>query len=63
MKLIEFRDGERDVVDHVAVMMAGMKTWEYTYEQALHLAEQKLLTDRLKVAQDALVREHFRKRF
>lgn len=62
MKTIEFRDGEHDVPDHVAVMLAGMETWTMTYEQAIRASENKLLSDRLNEAQRSLVANHLKGR-
>jgi hypothetical protein len=60
MQRLEFRDGERDVVDHLAVLMAGMETHTMTYEQAVRATERKLLRDRLNEAQRKLVAGHMR---
>lgn len=62
MKTVEFRDGERDVPDHVAVMLQGIETHTKTYQQAIRASEQKLLTDRLNQAQASLVADHLQRR-
>lgn len=60
MTTIEFRDGEKDVPDHVAVMMKGLETHTMTYEQALRASEQKMVKDRLNYEMNSLVADHFR---
>lgn len=61
MKTLEFRDGERDVPDHVAVLMKGLRTWELTFDQARDLAHTNQLRQALDVAQRDLLRQHFRR--
>jgi hypothetical protein len=41
-------------------MLSGIETWKYTYQQAIEIANQRLLGDRLDRAQRELVREHFK---
>ena len=60
MTTVEFRDGERDVPDHVAVMMQGLPTHTMTYEEALRLSEKRMVNDTLNQAQQRMVAEHFR---
>jgi hypothetical protein len=60
MTTIEFRDGEKDVPDHVAVMMKGLETHTMTYEQAVRASEQKMVKDRLNYEMNSLVADHFR---
>ena len=60
MKTVEFRDGEKDVPDHVAVLMKGMRTWEMTYEQARERMNYNLLRQRLDIAQRDMIRQHFK---
>lgn len=60
MTTIEFRDGERDIPDHVAVMMRGIETHTMTYEEALRLSERKIVSDKLNLAQADLVAAHFK---
>ena len=57
---IEFRDGEKLVPHHVGVLMKGIETHTMTYDQAIKLANQALLRNRLDAAQKSLVNEHFR---
>lgn len=60
MKTVEFRDGEKDVPDHVAILMKGMRTWEMTYEQAREQAHTNQLRQALEVAQRDIIRQHFK---
>jgi undecaprenyl pyrophosphate synthase len=60
MKTLEFRDGEKDVPDHVAVLMRGLRTWELTYVQAREQAHNNQLRQALEVAQRDLIRQHNR---
>ena len=60
MKTLEFRDGERDVPDHLALLMKGMRTWEMTFEEARDRMHTHKLRQALDQAQRDLVREHFK---
>ena len=60
MKTVEFRDGERDVPDHLAVLMKGLRTWEMTFEQARQQAHNTMLKRALEGAQRDLIRQHFK---
>lgn len=59
---IEFRDGQKDVPHHVGVLMKGLATHTMTYGEAIRIANQKLVMDRLNAAQKQLVNSHFRTR-
>jgi hypothetical protein len=60
MTKVEFRDGERDVPDHLAVMMRGLETHTMTFEQAVKASETKMLTDRLNLEMKSMVADHFK---
>lgn len=60
MTKVEFRDGERDVPDHLAVMMRGIETHTMTYEQAVKASETRMLTDRLNLEMKSMVADHFK---
>lgn len=62
MKTVEFRDGERDIPDHVAELLRGVDTFAYTYDQAVRLSEQELLRKRLNDAQRTIVDEWMRRK-
>jgi len=57
---VEFRDGEKLVPHHVAVLMKGLDTHTMTYDQAIRAANQALMKNRLDQAQRDLVNTHFR---
>lgn len=61
MALVEFRDGSREVPDHLADLMAGLDTYKLTYEQAKDQANQKLTRDLLDRTQQQLISNHFRR--
>ena len=60
MKL-EFRDGTREVPDHLADMMSGLTTYALTYEEAQTEANQRIVRDRLNKAGDKVVFDHLKK--
>lgn len=62
MKTVEFRDGERDIPEHLALLMKGMNTWEMTFEQARDRADVKHTQQALQRAQNELIQQHFKKR-
>jgi len=62
MKTVEFRDGERDIPDHVAEILRGVDTFAYTYDEAVRLSEQELLRKRLNDAQRTIVDEWMRRK-
>lgn len=57
--VLEFRDGPRLVPEYLVVMMSGIETAMYTYEQAVALANQNALGDQLGRVRERMVREHF----
>ena len=57
---VEFRDGKRQVPDHVAEMMESLPTHTMTYEQAMEKANWKLADDHVSRAFDGFVQSHFR---
>lgn len=59
---IAFRDGARTVPDHVAAMLTSVDTWKYSYREAMDVANNRLLGDRLDKVQRDLIRDHFRTR-
>lgn len=60
--LLEFRNGPREVLDHIAVHMRGMETFKVTYEEALAEVNKKLQRDFINSAADKVINEHFRVR-
>jgi hypothetical protein len=57
---VEFRDGKRDIPDHLADMMIELPTHTLTYEQAVEKANWKLANDHINRAYDGIVQAHFR---
>ena len=60
MKRLEFRDGDKDVPDHVAILMKGLRTFEMTYQQARDQAHNNQLRQALEVAQRDIIRQHMK---
>lgn len=60
MKEVEFRDGKKLVLDHLAEMMTDLPTHTMTYEQAVEKANWKLSQDHIGKAFDSIVQGHFR---
>lgn len=58
---LEFRDGIREVPDHLADMMRGLDTYRMTYEEAQIAANQRLVRDRLNQAGEKVIADHFRR--
>lgn len=54
-----FRDGEREVPDHLALWMTGIDTARLTYEEALVEMNKKMERDFINRAANATVRAHF----
>lgn len=59
MITLEFRDGERDIPDHLAAMMKGIRTWEMTFDEAKVRAETQMTRNFIETAQRDLLRKHF----
>jgi hypothetical protein len=58
----EFRDGWREIPDHVGTMLRSIDTWRYTYEEALRLSEKQMVADLLNRQQKAIVRDALRRK-
>lgn len=56
---IEFRDGPREVLDHLAVHMKNMETFRMTYPEAVDAVNKKLQSDFISAAGDRVVTDHF----
>jgi hypothetical protein len=59
---IEFRDGIREIPEHLAVLMKGLPTYALTYEEALQKANWKMVADIANKAQNDAVRKTLRSR-
>lgn len=60
--LVEFRDGEHPVPDHVARLLKNVDCSSMTKEEAIKASETQMLKDYLNGAQRRLVARHFRER-
>lgn len=61
MALVEFRDGVREVPDHLADLMAAFDTYKMTFEEARAKADQRLVSDLLNKTQQQLISTHLRR--
>lgn len=58
---LEFRDGFRVVLPHVAILLASVETWKYTYDESIKFANEQLLRERLNKLQRDAFTDHFRR--
>lgn len=58
--ILEFRDGEQPVPDHVAMLLRHVDTTTMTKAEAIKASETQMLRDHLNTAQRKLVGKHFR---
>jgi len=58
MQKLLFRDGEREVPDHLADLMESFETRAMTYDQAVERANWKMTNDYLNKAQSSIVQGH-----
>jgi hypothetical protein len=56
-----FRDGKREVPEHLAEMMAGMETFRFNFSDAIDEANRRQMGEYLSKAQNQAVRDHFEK--
>lgn len=59
---IEFRDGIREVPDHLGELMRGLPTYDLTYEEARQKANWKMVADIANKVQQDLARKTLRSR-
>lgn len=62
MAQVEFRDGWREIPDYLRDLMLGLETHHFSYEEAMALANRKILEDHMSDAQAKLIKQHFRGR-
>lgn len=60
MAEVEFRDGYRNVPDHLADMMANLPTQNMTLEEATAAANESLINNRFNEARSKMVTQHFK---
>lgn len=58
---LEFRDGFKVVLPHVAALLASVECWKYTYAEAVALANDQLLRNRLNTYQRDATVDHFKR--
>lgn len=59
---LPFRDGEREVLDHIGMWMTGIDTARLTYEEALIEMNHKQERDFINRAADKVISSHFRRK-
>lgn len=57
---VEFRDGYKNVPDHLADMMKGLPTQNMTLEEATIAANESLINNRFNEARQKMVTQHFK---
>lgn len=60
MALLVFRDGPREVPEHVETVLSGFELYRFTYEEAMAKANRRMESDVIRKAQNKLIGEHFR---
>ena len=55
---VEFRDGEREIPDHLAEMMFGIETYRLTVDEAIREANKKMLDRHVSTVMDKIVDDH-----
>lgn len=58
---LEFRDGPREVLDHLAVHMRDMETFRMTYDEAVRAVNDKLQRDFVNTYADRFIDDHFKR--
>ena len=60
MAEVEFRDGRREIPDHLADLMNDLDTHTLTYEQAVEKANWRLTRDHIDRQFNGIVQSHLR---
>jgi hypothetical protein len=60
MAEVEFRDGTKEVPDHLADMMKGLPTHNMTEVEATIAANESLINNRFTDARQKMVVQHFK---
>lgn len=58
---LEFRDGKRWVPKHLALMMADLETFRYTYDEARRLANGAAVQRHVDNKLDSVIADHFKR--
>lgn len=59
MAEVMFRDGPRNLPEHVADLMAGLETFRMTYEQAVKEMNAGMLSSHLGRVEQKIIKSHF----
>lgn len=59
MARVQFRDGARELPEHLAELMAAIDTYKLTYDDAVAEANRKLMSDHLDKTLRKVVSQHF----
>lgn len=62
MAQLIFRDGARDVPDHVEALLKGIDTYKLNFDDAIAAANRKLMNEYLGKSVDKMINDHFRVR-
>jgi hypothetical protein len=57
---VEFKEGWREVPDHLGKLLQGLETWTMSYQEAVEKANWKLAADYANKAQDDIIRAALR---
>ncbi len=60
MAELEFRDGNREVPEHVELILKGIETYRMTYDEAIAAANRRLASDHVEQAFGKIKADHFR---
>jgi hypothetical protein len=58
MTQLEFRDGKREVPEHLALPMQRIETFRMTYEEALREVDRRRMADYINGYADRVVTSH-----
>ena len=62
MAELEFRDGKREVPDHLIDLLRQIETFKMTYEEAVKAADELRMKQFLNTSMDGVLDTHFRTR-
>lgn len=61
MARLRFRDGEREIPDHLLLPMKKMNVRTMTFDQALDAVNRAQMTDLLNAKQKSIIADHFKR--
>lgn len=59
--IVQFREGEREIPDYLAALMASFETYRFTYEEALAKVNSELVNDLFRKEMNRVTQDHFKK--